>query len=121
RSRCLSALTLLRGFPRVTNGVLLIGAMAQRFFGSGPRVALLYSHLLAGITLVAWLSLIVQARVLIGSRGLLPVAEAFAPGAPFGFWEAPSLFWLDRSDRAVTGLAWLGAATSAIALVGIAP
>ena len=42
--------------------------------GSGASVGALASRLLALITLAAWVSLGSQVRVLLGSRGLLPVA-----------------------------------------------
>src|SRR4029078_1942826 len=95
--------------------------MPTRYFGSGPRIARLYTRLLAGVALIAWLSLALQIRVLIGSHGLLSISEVLVPAAPFGFWDAPTLFWFDVSDRAVVGLAWIGAVTSALALFGIAP
>src|SRR5215207_550994 len=95
--------------------------MTTRDVGSGPRVARLYSHLIAAISLVAWLSLATQVRLLIGSRGLTPVSEVFVPAATFGFWDAPSLFWFDSTDRAVVGLAWIGVLSSALALFRIAP
>ena len=44
-------------------------------FGSGPEVATLFARGLALLSLGAWLSLGVQVKVLIGSRGLLPVAD----------------------------------------------
>ncbi len=95
--------------------------MPTPYFGSGPRVARLYTRLLAAVSLIAWLSLASQIRILIGSRGLLPAAEVFVPDAPYGFWDAPTLFWLDTSDRAVVGLSWIRVVTSALALFGIAP
>ena len=42
---------------------------------SGPAVATLFHRLLALVFLDAWLSLSVQLRVLIGARGLLPIAS----------------------------------------------
>ena len=49
--------------------------MGEAEQGSGPVVARLFQRLLALVFLDAWLSLGVQLRPLIGSRGLLPAAE----------------------------------------------
>src|SRR4051794_2399069 len=42
---------------------------------SGPYVAVAFHKLLALIFVIAWLSLSAQVRVLIGERGLMPLAE----------------------------------------------
>ena len=58
----------------------LLGAMTglRRLLGgqpSGPAVAGLFHRLLALVLLDAWLSLGSQVRLLIGARGLLPLAD----------------------------------------------
>jgi lipase maturation factor 1 len=58
------------GWPRRAGRALrqavLVGA-------SGPSVALLFSRCFALVTVMAWASLAVQVRLLIGERGLLPL------------------------------------------------
>jgi hypothetical protein len=82
-------------------------------------VARLYHRLLAAVSVMAWVSLATQIQLLIGSRGLLPVAEI---GGKASFWEAPSLFVLyTPSDGLLVAGAWLGAALGAAALLGIFP
>lgn len=90
---------------------------------SGPAVARLYHRLLAAIFLVAWASLGVQLDVLIGSRGLLPVAPflAAARAQGQGIGQLPTVFWLAASDPALHAGIWIGAALSAAALLGIHP
>lgn len=90
---------------------------------SGPAVARLYHRLLAAIFLIAWASLGVQVDVLIGSRGLLPVAPFLdaARSHGLGVLQFPTVFWLDASDRALNAGIWGGGALSAAALLGIRP
>lgn len=83
--------------------------------GSGPRIARLYHRLLAGVLLVAWASLASQIEILIGSRGLLPLA-------PIHEQLPPSLFrWIAPSDVGLTALCWVGAGLAAVALIGLVP
>lgn len=90
---------------------------------SGPGVARLYHRLLAAIFLIAWASLGVQVDVLIGSRGLLPLAPFLEAARTQGLGPAqiPTIFWLDASDTALHLGIWIGAAFSALALFGIRP
>jgi hypothetical protein len=80
----------------------------------GPLTARLYLRLLALVSLVAWLSIGVQLRLLIGAHGLLPIArlldEARAQGV--SFFAFPTLFWLGASDTALSAAVALGAAAS---------
>ncbi len=90
---------------------------------SGPAVARLYHRLLAANFLIAWASLGVQIDVLIGSRGLLPLAPflAAAHAQGLGVVRLPTLFRLDASDTALHAGIWVGAALSAAALLGVRP
>jgi len=87
---------------------------------AGPRVARLLQQSLSLVLLCAWLSLLVQLRVLMGSHGLSPAAhwvEALSV-AKIGFWAYPS--WLritGASDTIMFAGVWLGIA---LALFGTA-
>ena len=103
-----------------------LDAAAKRLpwsFGSGPLVARVYGRVLAAVMLVAWLSLGVQVRVLLGSRGLLPAADFVAavraePSATF--FDLPSLFRWGASDSALVAGVVAGAALSLLAFAGVA-
>jgi hypothetical protein len=76
------------------------------------------------IYFVAFVSLALQLRGLIGSQGILPAASFLDrlrsfPEAP-GFWRLPSLFWLNASDGFLLACAWLGVALSLAVLAGFA-
>src|SRR5262249_30193581 len=88
-----------------------------------PRVARLFHRLLAAIFLIAWWSLGTQVAVLIGSRGLLPAAQFLAAARlrGMGLFELPTVFWFSDSDAALHAGVWIGAALSAMALLGVRP
>ena len=91
--------------------------------GSGPAVAWLFLRGLALIHAVAFASLAVQVRGLIGARGLLPWAP-FARAlnqAHVPLFDAPSLLRWAPGDAALVGLAWLGVALAVAALLGPRP
>jgi predicted DCC family thiol-disulfide oxidoreductase YuxK len=84
----------------------------------------LFFRLLALVYLIAFLSFGAQADGLIGSRGILPIAElmprvseAFGAAA---VWKFPTLCWFGAGDAALSGMAWAGAALSLVAMIGIA-
>jgi lipase maturation factor 1 len=88
---------------------------------SGPLVARLFQILLAIIFAIAWISLLRQVRVLIGSRGLLPweefVAAAHHRGTP-PFWQLPSLFWIGDGDRVLLAGCFVGVGLAAATALG---
>ena len=92
--------------------------------GSGASVGALASRLLALITLAAWVSLGSQVRVLLGSRGLLPVAEFMdavrADGRVTPF-DLPTLLWHFHSDAVLVGGTVGGASLAVVALFGWRP
>jgi hypothetical protein len=91
-------------------------------FGSGPAVGRLFASVLAPITLVAWLSLGAQVRVLFGSRGLLPVAdflEAVRAEPSLSWLDVPTLFRLGCSDGALVAGVVVGVLLSLCALAGV--
>jgi hypothetical protein len=86
-------------------------------------VATVFGRGLALVSLIAWLSLGVQVRVLIGSRGLLPVADLIeaARGQPgVSLLDLPTLAWWFHSDGALIAGIVLGAVLSLGALFGFA-
>jgi hypothetical protein len=93
-------------------------------FGSGAPVGALASRLLALIALAAWVSLGSQVRVLLGSRGLLPVGElmdAVRADGQVGLFDLPTLFWRLHSDGVLVGGTVVGAALAVVALCGWRP
>jgi lipase maturation factor 1 len=86
---------------------------------SGPAVAQLFHRLLALIFLDAWLSLGVQVHVLIGARGLMPIAKFLARARhQLSFADFPTLFWLGVTDTTLTLGIVAGIALSLVALFG---
>ncbi|EDY20877.1 protein of unknown function DUF1222 [Chthoniobacter flavus Ellin428] len=70
---------------------------------------------LGAIYLIAFLIAANQFIPLLGMRGLLPVAR-FLPR--LRFWDAPSIFWMNHSDRFVTTIIWCGVVLSIAAVTG---
>ena len=75
---------------------------------------LCFQRSLAFIYLIGFLIAANQGTALIGARGLLP-ARLFV--SQIGFWDSPSLFFLNCSDRAMLVGAWFGVALSALAIL----
>src|SRR5205085_2221029 len=85
----------------------------------------LFFRLLALSYLAAFLSIAAQVEGLVGSHGILPIqATLDAATEQLGadrFFELPTLAWIDASDVALKGQAWLGAALAVLLLIGLAP
>ena len=79
----------------------------------------LFLRLLGLIYLVAFLSLLVQVTILVGSHGLLPVGEYLARRR--SVLDTPTVFWLDHSDAALRGAAAAGALVSGALVLNFAP
>ena len=88
---------------------------------SRGRVRDVYLRLLGVIFLAAFLSLLVQVRLLLGREGLLPAATYVDAIRRLGFFAAPTVFWLDASDRALVGAAVAGAILSFGLILNVAP
>ncbi|MDE2850755.1 MAG: lipase maturation factor family protein [Acidobacteriota bacterium] len=89
-----------------------------------PRLLL---RLLAGVHLVAFVSLWAQIDGLIGSRGILPARDFFAylervlgAGALDRFVNVPSLLWFGAGDAALHALCAAGVVLSLLAIAGMA-
>ena len=89
----------------------------------GPRTARLFQIALAINALFAWFSLSAQVEILIGSRGLLPIApfvdalssRATDSGSPLGYFDYPTLFWWGASGaRRPTHVRKLAAETATL-------
>jgi hypothetical protein len=80
---------------------------------------------MGAINLIAFTSLRRQVLGLYGARGVLPVAEQLAAlrmAAGRGAYRvAPSLLWIDASDRALVRLCAAGQACSVALMLGFAP
>jgi predicted DCC family thiol-disulfide oxidoreductase YuxK len=88
-------------------------------------VSFLFLRLFGLIYLSAFISFAVQAQGLIGSHGILPLADmvnAVANG--FGterFFLMPMVFWLDASDFAIQAVCWVGAGLSILLVLNVLP
>jgi hypothetical protein len=100
-------------------------------FGSTARqpdyflVRWLFLRFLGLVYLAALLSLWVQIDGLIGSQGILPVADFLAAVRKAtggdGYHFAPTLCWLDSGDQFLSGLCAGGVGLSVLLIVGLAP
>ena len=85
----------------------------------------LFLRLLGVVYLIAFASLGVQVRGLIGERGILPAGEYLARAHDFfgndAYRLAPTLLWLWHSDMALLVLCWGGAALAVALIFLVAP
>src|ERR1051326_268314 len=84
----------------------------------------LFLRVLGLIYFAAFLSLGVQIKGVVGSRGILPAVEFIARRKRFGlgsFHRDPTLFWFNCSDAFLVALPWLGVALSILLVIGFAP
>jgi predicted DCC family thiol-disulfide oxidoreductase YuxK len=88
-------------------------------------VAQLFLRLFGLIYLAAFVSFGVQAMGLIGSHGILPLAELVDDIGerigPVRFYWMPMLFWWNASDVAIEAVCWLGAAVSLLLVFNLLP
>ena len=83
-------------------------------------------RLLGLVYFIAFWTLVHQGLPLLGTHGLLPVADyldrvaELAGSTTAGVLRAPSLFWLSCSDGFMLAVAWVGAALSLVVLLGYA-
>jgi hypothetical protein len=93
-------------------------------FGSGPDVAWTFQRAVALVFLLAWISLGAQVRLLIGARGLLPLAnfiEAARAAGVLGLTSFPSWLVLASGDGTLVAGTVLGAGLALLAFAGVAP
>ena len=88
-------------------------------------VSFLFLRLFGLIYLSAFVSFAVQAQGLIGSRGILPLADLVDALSgrlgPERFFLMPMVFWLNDSDLAIQAVCWAGAGLSLLVVVNVAP
>lgn len=93
--------------------------------GSGPRVSAAFRILLGATFLVAFASLGVQIRALVGEQGLLPAArflDAIRAREGGAVWtRVPTIFWLGAGDGALVGGILAGCALAGLAAAGVRP
>jgi hypothetical protein len=85
----------------------------------------LFLRLLGGVYLAAFVSLWVQILGLIGSQGILPIADRLPEvrhklGSE-AYYRLPTLCWFDASDAFLNGLCGAGVACSILLAAGLAP
>lgn len=80
---------------------------------------------LGGVHLIALISLSGQIHGLIGSEGILPLAEFLKRAQQHlgttAWWHLPTLCWLSPSDATLTALCAAGLGLSCLLILGIAP
>jgi predicted DCC family thiol-disulfide oxidoreductase YuxK len=105
--------------------------ISMLMWGTNPEpprfdlVSFLFLRLLGLIYLSAFVSFAVQAQGLIGSHGIVPLAEFVdAIAAHYGperFFLVPMVFWLNHSDVAIQAVCWVGAGLSLLLTVNLLP
>jgi hypothetical protein len=110
----------------VTGKSLLSTAAARSSAPSYWLTRFAILRLLGLVYFVAFFSLALQLKPLLGRDGLLPIAlflkhaQAHFGSRLAGFLQVPSLFWVDDSDRFLLAMAWLGVALSLLVCLGYA-
>jgi predicted DCC family thiol-disulfide oxidoreductase YuxK len=88
-------------------------------------VAGLFIRLFGLIYFSAFVSFGVQALGLIGSHGILPLTgmldSIYTRVGPDGFFEMPTLFWLNASDFMIQAVCWAGAGFSLLVVFNFLP
>jgi hypothetical protein len=106
----------------------------QKQFSLGPTAVTanffisrwLFLRLLGVVYLAAFLSLSVQIRGLVGSHGILPVADYLAAvgrqvKGPERYYLAPTLCWLHAEDSLLIGQCAGGVVLAVLLILGVAP
>ena len=86
--------------------------------------AWLFTRALSLVYLIAFLTLMIQARGLWGKHGILPM-EQYKKAVEehvdqSRYWKAPAIFWLSTSDDMIVGVCITGAVAAGLALIGFA-
>jgi len=85
----------------------------------------LFLRALGFIYFSAFYSLLFQIRGLVGPNGILPAGLYLKEVANFlgasRYWYAPTVLWLDSSDRTLLALCWIGMLASLLLVLNILP
>ncbi|HEX3969634.1 MAG TPA: lipase maturation factor family protein [Edaphobacter sp.] len=84
----------------------------------------LFLRALGLIYFSAFFALLFQVRGLIGTQGILPVADylqSIAGIGPMRFWYAPTLLWLNSGDHMLVALCWTGLIGSLLLFTNVWP
>lgn len=85
----------------------------------------LFLRVLGLIYFSAFYSLVFQIRGLLGPNGVLPAGAYLKEVTNFlgssRYWYAPTLLWLDSSDRALLALCWVGMIASLLLVLNVWP
>src|SRR2546426_184701 len=105
---------------------MLDSRLSNPDMGTGTYVlsAWLFLRLVGLIYLTAFISLAVQIKGLVGSKGILPARNFLQPKQGWGltrFLRIPTLCWWNASDGFLRALCWSGAGLSVLLVAGIAP
>lgn len=83
-----------------------------------------FTRALSLVYLIAFLSLLFQAKGLWGAHGVMPMTpflKAVEQGMDANrYWQVPSVFWLSSSDDMIVGVAMTGVVAAFAALMGFA-
>ena len=127
----------LPGIPKLSRWIYGFVAAGRSLFyyptivlyGRSPRppeyglVCSLFLRLLGTIYLIAFLSISSQVHGLIGSEGVLPVSDFLARVHDIlgsdGYRRAPTVFWINSSDHALTAVTAVGIACSVLLILGV--
>lgn len=88
------------------------------------RTRWVFLRALALVYAIAFGSLGIQIKGLIGSQGILPVVDLLKHLTPYGlqrFWYIPSLVWIHPSDGMLVGICGAGILFSLALLLNLAP
>lgn len=85
----------------------------------------LFYKLLGFVFIWVWTPFLFQMHGLLGSNGILPIHKYLSVIRQFrgkeSYWLAPSLFWINDSDRSLIALVWAGIACSIALMLGFYP
>jgi hypothetical protein len=101
-------------FYHVTKWTFGLDIQPARF----ARTAWIFVRLLAVVYGIAFASLAVQVRGLMGEKGILPLWKFLSAPSFAKCWEYPSIFWINPSDGILEACCWAGVAVAAIVLMG---
>jgi predicted DCC family thiol-disulfide oxidoreductase YuxK len=95
----------------------------ERYPPTWHLVSWLFLRLLGLTFLTAFVSIGVQITGLIGSDGILPVANKLATltaeHGPWRVWVSPTLFWINSSDTALVSACVAGAAAAVLIVLNV--